>query len=130
MCTQSAPELERLLGEDLDTEQTAVFEQHSKTGTSNRGPGFSVQGAKGGGSHATSPDNPALAAEEELTEEDELVLPQLPLMQSKAAAHKCTLHACSVARTPFHLHLHLCLCFHPFDVSNDPQLSVCYLSDS
>lgn len=70
---QSAPELARLLGEDLDSEQTAVFEHHSKAGTSNRGPGLSVQGAKGGGSHATSPDNPGLAAEEELTEEDELV---------------------------------------------------------
>ena len=66
---QSAPELARLLGENIDAEQTALFETH-KTGTSNRGPGYSVQG---GGSHATSPDNPALAAEEELTEEDELV---------------------------------------------------------
>lgn len=70
---QSAPELARLLGEDIDGEQTALFENHNKTGTSNRGPGYSVQGVKGGGSHATSPDNPALAAEEELTEEDELV---------------------------------------------------------
>ena len=67
--SQSAPELARLLGEDIDGEQTALFEHHNKTGTSNRGPGYSVQG----GSHATSPDNPALAAEEELTEEDELV---------------------------------------------------------
>ena len=69
---QSAPELARLLGEDVDGE-TALFEQSNKTGTSNRGPGYSVQTVKGGGSHATSPDNPALAAEEELTEEDELV---------------------------------------------------------
>lgn len=75
---QSAPELARLLGEDLDNEP-ALFEQHSKAGASNRGPGFSVQGTKGGGSHAVSPDNPALAAEEELTEEDELVcLAQFP----------------------------------------------------
>lgn len=69
---QSAPELARLLGESIDAEQTALFETHNKTGTSSRGPGYSVQG---GGSHATSPDNPALAAEEELTEEDELVSP-------------------------------------------------------
>ena len=69
---QSAPELARLLGEDIDGEPTGLFEQH-KTGTSNRGPGYSVQGSKGAGSHAVSPDNPALAAEEELTEEDELV---------------------------------------------------------
>lgn len=85
---QSAPELARLLGEDLDNE-TALFEQHSKTGTANRGPGFSVQGGKGGGSHAVSPDNPALAAEEELTEEDELV------WLRKAA--QCCMHHDSVA---------------------------------
>ena len=72
---QSAPELARLLGEDVDGEQGVLFEQSNKSGTSNRGPGFSVQTVKGGGSHAVSPDNPALAAEEELTEEDELVSP-------------------------------------------------------
>ncbi len=72
---QSAPELARLLGEDVDGEQGVLFEQSNKSGTSNRGPGYSVQTVKGGGSHAVSPDNPALAAEEELTEEDELVSP-------------------------------------------------------
>ncbi|KAA6428968.1 MAG: hypothetical protein FRX49_01078 [Trebouxia sp. A1-2] len=69
---KSAPELARLLGEDVDGEQGVLFEQSNKSGTSNRGPGYSVQTVKGGGSHAVSPDNPALAAEEELTEEDEL----------------------------------------------------------
>ncbi|KAL3130594.1 hypothetical protein ABBQ38_008398 [Trebouxia sp. C0009 RCD-2024] len=78
---KTAPELARLLGESIDAEQTALFEHHNKTGTSNRGPGYSVQG---GGSHGTSPDNPALAAEEELTEEDELRIELEAVKQERA----------------------------------------------
>ena len=99
---QSAPELARLLGEDIDGEQTALFEQHSKTGTSNRGPGYSIQG---GGSHATSPDNPALAAEEELTEEDELVSVAL---SATSANSEVTVPHCRSSYTRLSVHPYHC----------------------
>ena len=64
---QSAPELAKLLGEEVPVEQGGIYDQQTAA-TGNLMPGYSAQGGA-----AVSLDPAGLGLEEELTEEDELV---------------------------------------------------------